>query len=373
MDYTIRTKCIFCFKSLTDTYFEKDYTCQVGHFMVDVNDDKFVEIPFNIYQCDYCNTVQTKYLGNLNEIYKINHADSTGQIMLDLHEVAKNIILKYKNNIKNIIEIGSSKGILADIILKNIETVYNIIEPSYWGDKSNKNIINDFYENVDDSNIDANTMIISHVFEHFYNPMEILDKIYNNKNIQNFLLVFPDLEYYINNQNLHVLNTEHTYYIDNLFLIKLFKNKGFNLLESYYHKNHSVIFYFQREAINIELIDFKNSNYSLANFYGNIFKKIEYVNNIIQKNLDKKIYIWPASIHSIYLSTFGLNDNFTGYLDNSVNKIGKKVYGTNKIIFDFNDIIMMNDKNTIIILNGGVFNVEIEKYKKVSNNITFYY
>jgi len=372
LNYTLRTHCIFCLNLLKNTYFEKDYDCQVAHYMVDLNDEHFITIPFNVYQCDYCNTVQTKYLGNLNDIYKINHADSTGKIMVDLHEITKNLLLKYKDNIKNIIEIGSSKGILADIILKNIETEYNIIEPCYWGDKTNKNVINDFYENVDDSHIDANTMIISHVFEHFYKPMEILDKIYANKNIEYFLLVFPDLEYYINNKNLHVLNTEHTYYIDNQFLIQLLKNRGFNLLDSYYHENHSVIFYFQREVFENKLIDFKNTNYSLDTFYGNIFKKIAFLNNIIEKNTEKNIYFWPASIHTIYLSAFGLSDKFYGYLDNSLNKIGKKVYGTNKEIFSFSQIIEANDKNTVIILNGGVFNREIEEHIKKSNNITFY-
>ena len=34
---------------------------------------------------------------------------------------------------------------------------------------------------VDDENIDANTLIISHVFEHFYNPIEILKKIHKLK------------------------------------------------------------------------------------------------------------------------------------------------------------------------------------------------
>ena len=73
-------------------------------------------------------------------------------------------------------------------------------------------IINDFFENVDYKKYnDSNTIIISHVFEHFYNPIEILGKLQNNLNIENILLVWPDLEYYKDNNTRHILNTEHTF------------------------------------------------------------------------------------------------------------------------------------------------------------------
>ena len=282
-----------------------------------------INIPFNIYTCSKCKTVQTKYLGDLNEIYKYNHATNTGSIMNNLHHKNLDLILKYKDNINNIIEIGCSKGTLSDLILNNIKLDYYIIEPNFIGDKNNKIIINDFYENVDDYNINANTIIISHVFEHFYNPKEILLKISNNKNIKNFFLVFPDLEYYINNNTLHVLNIEHTYYIDNDFLINYFENYGFKLIEKQDYIGHSVLFYFIKNNTpiinNNELI---NINYSLDIFYNKIFDTIKRFNDIINNNINKEIYIWPASIHSLYLIIFGLNDKLlSGMLDNCSKKL----------------------------------------------------
>jgi len=260
--YTERKTCIFCNTNLYNTFFEYDYKCPIAHYAVELENDLNTknmsiniskqsnefevltcksnitenvrnEIPFNIYVCSNCNTIQTKYLGDLNEIYKINHADSTGSIMTNLHNTINDIIFNYSSKIKNIIEIGSSYGVLADIIIKrfneeNIKLEYNVIEPDFKGNTENKNIFNDFYENIDDKNIDANFIIISHVFEHFYNPVEILEKISQNKKIKYFLLIFPDLEYYLKNNILHVLNTEHTYYIDNDFLINNIKNMVLN-------------------------------------------------------------------------------------------------------------------------------------------------
>ena len=148
--YTERKTCIFCDAILCKTYFDSDYTCPVAHYAVEPTDNNVeTHIPFNIYVCSKCNTVQTKYLGDLNEIYKTNHADSTGVIMSNLHKTTSELIFKYSSRIKNIMEIGSSYGVLADNIIQkmnenNIELEYNVIEPDFRGEQQNKIIYNDF-------------------------------------------------------------------------------------------------------------------------------------------------------------------------------------------------------------------------------------
>ena len=361
--FSIRKNCIFCNHGLSDTYFTEDLSNFVAHYSVDenYNNNNSHEIPFNVCICDNCNTPQIKYLGDLEEIYKINHADSTGEVMLNLHIENLNFILKYKDKINNVIEIGSSKGVLADLLLEKLNLTYFIIEPSYFGSlNDNKILINDFYENVDDSNIDADTLIMSHVLEHFYEPIKILEKIKNNKNIKNIFLTFPDLEYYVNNNVFHVLNTEHTFYVDNNFLINVFKFFGFELVEKIFYKNHSVLFYFEKtvgDGLGINF-DFKNQNYNLSKFYSKIKDTVNNFNEIINNNEDKEIYLWPASIHSLYLLMFGLNQTkLKGLTDNSPNKIGNKMYGTNLKVYDFKKV--SNEQNSTILLNGGIFNSEV--------------
>lgn len=370
MDYKIRTNCIFCESKLDSTFFENDFNNYVAHYGVDMSDNNFVSIPYNVCVCSKCKTPQNKYLANLDEVYKVNHADSTGTTMIELHKANLNMILKYKDNIHNILEIGSSVGVLADMILDKLDMTYNIIEPSFFGNKDNKVIYDGFYENVDDSNIDADTLVISHVFEHFYNPREILRKVSKNKNIKNFFLVFPDLEYYINNNVLHVLNTEHTYYVDNKFLVNILKLHGFDLVEETNYKNHSVIFYFRRNEEKVEnvTVDFINENYDLNTYFDRISDTVSYFNKVISSN--KNTYLWPASVHTLYLMVFGLNYNdISGLLDNSPLKIGKKMYGTNKPVYSFLDKI--KDKNSVILINGGVFNKEVENI--LEDNGTKYY
>jgi len=372
MSYTKRTDCIFCSEPLSSKLLEKDLINYNGHYAVNPTEFNFQNIPFNISICAKCKTPQNTYLGDLKELYKINHADSTGLIMKELHKSTLDLILTFKEDIKNIIEIGSSLGYLADLILNELDVDYNIIEPSYFGDRSNKRIIEDFYENVNDADIEANTMIISHVFEHFYEPLNILKKIHKNKNIENLFLVFPDLEYYINNEILHLLNSEHTFYVDNNFLVELFKSYGFELKRQNSYKNHSVLFYFKRIS-NLKLndkveINFINKNYDIEKFIQNIKHKVLTLNKYIIENPNRNIFIWPDSIHSLYLCMFGLDYyKLTGLLDNSLNKIGKKAYGYNIPIFNFYERVNQKNKSDTFFINGGIFNEEVKnKLKEIT-------
>ena len=379
MSYTVRTECIFCKNTLNTTYFENDYSFPVTQYQINI-DDKLpvIDIPFNVCICSKCNTAQTKYLGDLSDIYKINHADSTSRVMKELHVNVCEIVSKYSTDIRNIIEIGFSFGILSDMILeRNPNIKYYVVEPSFCGDRSNKTIIDDYYENIDDSNIDANTMIISHVFEHFFKPLDILDKIRKNSGIEHFFLIFPNLEHCMHACIPHFLHSEHTYYIDNTFLVKLCELYGFALVEQKYHKEHSVIFYFRRKTTNVLLDNgvIRNSDYSLDRFYSNIRLNVEYFNqHIYSVCSEHKIYIWPAAIHTIYLCKIGLSyKQIHGMLDNSPHKIGKKMHCIDLPIYSFSEILSMNAKNTTVILYGG-FNIkEITTQIETATNITFIY
>jgi len=73
--FTIRTNCIFCDNILNKSYFNSDYNIPIACYSKnEVSND--IIIPYNVYKCEVCKTSQTKYLGDLNEVYKMNHADN---------------------------------------------------------------------------------------------------------------------------------------------------------------------------------------------------------------------------------------------------------------------------------------------------------
>jgi len=351
MSYNVRKNCIFCNCYLSSKYFNNDLEIQVAQYCTDENCGML--IPYNVSICPDCNTVQILYLGPLDIIYKNNHVDNTSIILREMHGEFKKIIDKYSDSVQNILEIGSSNGFLCDIIIADYKNlVYNIIEPSYHGDCENRVIIKDFYENIDDSIIDFNTIIMSHVFEHFYEPLKIIEKIKNNKNITKIFLSHPDLEYYLENNVFHVLNTEHTYYIYNSFLVDLFNNYGFVLKDKSSFREHSVFFYFERtsEIVQKKLLNDK-VKIKIDNFFGGIYKIVDKFNNIIDNN--NKVYLFPCSIHSTFLFSFGLHiDKLEALLDNSTKKIDKHIYGYNLLCKSFKKIAE-DGNNKIILLSGG--------------------
>jgi hypothetical protein len=352
--YEEREKCIFCDSSDLNTFFDKDYksSLQLGtHY----TPQEAYFMPYNVLLCNICNSAQNKYIGNLSIIYDTNHVDDYGTTKTKKHKLLTNFIIENKN-IDGIIEVGSCNGILARNILENISTNYNIIEPSYTGDKNGINIIESFFENIDITSINANTLIMSDVFEHFYNPIDILDNIQKSHNIKYIFFSHPDFDYSIKNNFLTNLNCEHTFLIEHQFLFAFFEKYGFKLNRRFDFENFSLFLEFERTNIiqKIEKPIINNNLYSDTKIYfDKIINIVNNINYITNTNSSKKYYIWPSSIHSITLFTCGLDyKKLSGILDNSPNKIGKYLYGYNLLCSSFDDLLKNGNNDVVVFISG---------------------
>ena len=374
-DYTIRKNCIFCNSELLNNFFENDYSIPLAIYNKYKNNKDAKKIPFNVLCCQKCFTYQIKYLGNINEVYDNNNADNCGSIRTDMNDEFAIFIKNNINDINSILEVGAGSGSLSTSILNYIQNInYTILEPFYFGIKENRNIINDYIENVDLTSINTNILIMSHVFEHFYEPLKIIEKIANSKNIEYVCLNHPDLENNVKNNsyNVNVLNLEHTYYIENNFLKTLFLKYGFELIAEQKYKEYSILLIFKRTYdVNNEIV-LKNekSVNDITIFYNGILNKVNKINNlltIIDNNID--IHIFPCSYHTSYLFVFGLKANyFKSILDNSTTKINKYLNSYDIICESCNDFLE-NNKKSIVVLNGGCFNNELNLNK--ASNIIF--
>jgi hypothetical protein len=373
MHYSVRNKCIFCDTTDFDILFETDYQSSLSLALLK-SPELHGYMPYNILICKNCNTAQNKYLADLNIVYGINHQDNYGITKNLKHEQFKDFILENKNII-GIIEVGSCHNVLSKSILEKIETEYTVIEPSFTGYKDNINIISDYIENVDLQKIHANTIIMSDIFEHFYNPKDILNKLNTSSNIEYIYLNHPDFDYSIKN-NIHInLNCEHTFLIEHQFLFKIFEQYGFALNRRIDYKNFSLFLEFKRisytknENNNIILKNI-STNIDVKKYFNNIINKVKYINDFIENNSNGIFYIWPSSLHSIPLFTMGLNyKKLNGVLDNSPNKIGKYLHTYNLLCSSFDEIVKSENSNIYIIMGGaGNYCNEID-YKNSKVNI----
>ncbi len=378
--FTVRNKCIFCESTELNNYFIDDISTPVASYTEKEPSNSNIIIPYNIQRCESCKTFQNKYLGNLSDVYSINHASPYGKISMTKYiEFTKFINTTIgSENITGIYEIGAGSGALADNILKEFGDhiqKYYIVDPHYFGSLDKKEIVHKYAEEFDHNElIGANTVIMSHVFEHFYEPLKILTSIMENKNVEYICLDFPDLEGYIQNKTFNFLHIEHTYFAENNFIIQLFNKYGFTFIGKQHFAEHSVFFTFKRysSSINNELqLINNNSEKMITSYFDNLYNTIKVCNSIITSNPQVPAYIWPCSVHSQQLLIHGLSNSIiAGFLDNSPLKIGTYMYGYQLCCDSFNNLIEGANSPTIIILSGGCFNQEIiDSYNKNKNII----
>ena len=353
--YQEREQCIFCNCSEFETLLEDNYKAPITNILsFDLKENYFM--PYNIICCNNCNTCQNKYLADVQLVYDGAHNDNYGLVKNEKFNKMYNFITS-NEKINGIIEIGACHNFLAEKIIDTMKIPYTIIEVNNIKKNENINYINNFFENVDIIDINANTLIMSDVFEHFYNPTEIIKKIYDSQ-IQYIYINHPDFDYAINNNLLMCLNTEHTFLIEHQFLFSLFENNGFRLKCLQNFENFSLLLLFERidysfsKMINNNLLNINTKN-NVNKYINNMKRTATYINNIMNETPNKNYYIWPASVHSITLFMFNLNyKKLTGVLDNSPNKIGKYLQCYSLLCSSFNEILNSNDENTTIIISG---------------------
>jgi len=369
--YNIRTNCIFCASNNLKVLLKNDYTIPLRNYVIDVLDEKYHVIPYNIQLCNICKTVQTKYIGDLSIIYTNYPTSAYGTIRNKLNLEFAEVIHNNKH-INSIIEIGAGNGELSDILLEKKSYSYTIIDPSYSGTTTNRTILPLYFENLDLDSIQCDTIIMSHVFEHFYNPINILNKLRSISSLKYIHLALPDLDSFIQDGTYHVLNPEHTFYVTNQFIIDIFNYYGFKLNTIQTHHRHSIFIEFEKN-INPTQIHFpinNNTEKKVLNFFNKLLENIKYVNSNMY---ELPTYIWPCSMHTMFSLSFGLDRKYiTAALDNSPSKVNKYLYNFEIPTKEFSSIINSNETK-IVILVGGCYTTEIiEEVKRNKNNLVFF-
>jgi len=372
MTYTERTNCIFCKNEVLETLLESDSSTSIslGCLPGNERDDHVgskIMIPYNIQHCKECNSCQTKYIGDLQIVYETNHLDNYGTTKTKKFEQFSKFILENPCPDMNTLEIGACHTDMAEKILQETTGTYTIIEPAITTHIHNPrlNIINDFFENVDIEHEPFDAIIMSDVFEHFYNPVEIIRKI-QQSGIKYIYMNHPDFDYSITN-NINVsLNIEHTFLIEHQFLFSLFENHGFRLSKLKNFESQSLFLEFTRIPEDVSYNNLLLNINTLKNVKNHIYhlrEQSRIANEYMSNNPDKKYYIWPCSVHSATFFSFGFDyTKLTGICDNSPNKIGKYLNGYGLECVSFDSMVKGGDNNDeacIFISSAGSYTKEL--------------
>lgn len=339
----LRTECIWCGSRDLSDIFPVERLIPIASYTTEAPKPG-VWIPLNVQRCSQCFGHQVKTLGDPAIVYGKNHAYSYGTTLRDM---CKEFTVFLGSSGTNILEIGGGNGFLADMILaERPEIGYTIVDPSYFGSTERRSIAPCFFEDYLPSG-SPDTLVMSHVFEHIYCPRKVLEAI--PKSVTAVFLNFPDLESYVRNETFHVLNPEHTFFVENQFLVKTFQRYGFRCTKQQSFRRHSVFFQFERTTPS-EPESYTNlrADALIAQYFQSIGRKVAEI-----QAAPEPVYLWPCSMHSQYVLSFGVDvSRIRGFLDNCEAKHGTYLYGYSIPCLPF-------DANQTPVLLGGCFTPEV--------------
>ena len=340
--------------------------------IVDVSDYKSNEIKsLQFIGCENCGCIQLENVSPQSEIYAQPLQIFDGPSIRKHHDLFCDFIIQNINYNPNLFEIGGSYGKLANRIIskyseKSFNITYKILEFSadHYPSINNVEYISGNCEDYHYIGID--TIIMSHVFEHLYNPRKFIDNI-SKTDVQNIFISIPDMDGLIQIGDINNINILHTFYINTKFIVYLFQLCGFILKNKYEYTNNSIFYYFCKSSQKLE-VEYKQI-YLLKEipiFYETIISKIKSI------NIYNPFYICPSGFYGQFIY-FYLNENskknVKGFLDGDPFKINKRLSGTPLYIYEKKYI--SHFENVTILVSSAKYDKEIKRELLLYNsNIT---
>lgn len=372
-----RTSCVICgskkFKEVATI--EKNPIFMGTRGKLDPLKYEYEDLSF--ISCLDCGNLQISKLIPLEMLYISNHnVGVVGTTWSNHFSEFANFINENKFK-SNVLEIGCPSGkLVKKFLLINEDIQWTIAEPNPnlesikhlpHNIKYVKKWLSDLTNNVKHDNI-----VLSHVFEHLYNPYKELNKISNilNKGGRLFISI-PDMKHILYRKMLPPagMNFEHTFYLDEKNLISLFKRTGFKIIKKFNYINHSLFYCCEKTSETIENRDIlRLHNKNICNKFKNIIHDYRNIASQIvefMQKTDLPVYMYGAHFPAQLLFSFGVDKNkIKAVLDNSETKIGNILYGTDLTVYS--PQILKNEK-CAVICHMGPYTEEIKN--DILNNI----
>ena len=336
-----RNKCILC-------DFHLKYLCSIKNYkrlcLPEPDSTNVWDMTYGY--CDNCYSVQLMTLLDPNILYDGNYFQPLNKSYIWVqHNISFIQFIIYHLGIDQpIIEIGSSSFCIGKHLMHYYKdfTVFDY-SLSSCDKKENINYIEgncETYDFKENSNI-----IMSHVFEHLYEPKLFIQNCKKNK-IQNIFISIPKM-----NLTNHNINEQHTFLynendIEYIFSLYNYKLNKFNNFVSNDNSFHCLFFHFTfTECTQIEQIIIKNRH---------LYTKYFFENKI---TIPANSYICPASSYTPSLYDKISNpENIIGVID--INKLKTdKYFGFTKLqIKTYEELI---DKDATVIVHTSSINKNI--------------
>jgi len=357
--YANRNKCILCLdENLNDFFTIKNFPIIASPTSKSTTDDIFSNLEFKI--CVMCQCVQLTNLLDPSILYSFDNKSTLTPLWREHHSKFVEFI-ENSVDITSICEIGGGSNSLLDYF-KNTNIQYSILD-LYESTSKNKSIVYKVGNCEVYKDYSENSVILSHTFEHLYNPNDFLKNI-SESSVQNIFLSVPNFNSWLTNKlTVNILFNQHTFYFEKEQLYTLFANYGYIIKDYYLFKNHSIFIHFVK-SVPIENIIQPIS--VVESIYRHFSSKEDTIRKI---KLTTNSYIMPSFyIGQIIYHYINDKDKIIGFLDNDLNKCCKRLYGTPLVTYS--PSILSELQNISVILAVTPYFDEIcEQLKLINTNI----
>lgn len=347
-----RTKCVICNGNYRHIYAMKNTPISFCPRKIDQNDDRFVDLIF--CGCDQCGSVQLVNLIDPIILYDGSHNMTYLTPTWKEHHLKLSKFILDNCTTDHITEVGGGNGILAKHILQQITISYTIVDLCNMQDS----ILNIDYRqgNCEDYIFPNNDCVImSHVFEHLYNPMKFINNL-KLCGVTKVVISIPNMMKQIESEYLSVIHIEHTYLVDDNDTEWMFSQYGYKLIKKEYFGIHSIflVFEFVHNLQPLQMI-IRPERMNFVKDY--LIKREQKLSQII---IPSNSFIVPGGHYGQLIYMHLQHDNAVlGFLDNDKSKHGLRMYGTRLLTYPIEEVSKYNDIS--IILHGGPYTKEIQQ------------
>lgn len=364
-----RSNCVLCQGKLEEQFVMKNFPIYMGTTEQEQSKDLFQDMSFA--KCVECSSVQMKNLIPIEILYENNHAHGVGSTWDLHHEDFSNFVLKHSD--ENIFEIGGAHLKLANRLSKSDKIKSIQVSDFEFTGNPNSDKIRLLKGKFEPSSVTGknNTIVHSHVMEHFYEPMkEINDLAKLLDNGDKMLISVPMIDKMMEDGFTNAMNFEHTYGITEDTIEKILNNASMKIIEKKEFNKYCTFFAAIKDDSLIQKIFKKEESQYFYKFLDYHKKELESIKNFIET--PDNTFIFGAHIFTQFLLSFGLDESlFSCVLDNDEKKQGNRLYGTKLKVSS--PKVLKDCKSPIVVLKAGQYTKEIKKdiLENINSNTRF--
>jgi hypothetical protein len=255
-----------------------------------------------------------------------------------------------------VIEVGGASGDLANHLLGNTFREYTILELSVPARKTcDAQFVEGNCENFTFPR--GSVLILSHVFEHLYNPADFVNNCALN-GVTDVFLSAPDMAV-LEAVPIHI---EHTFYVESKDIIGLFSRSSYTLNRAFSFRDHSQFMHF---SYNTETTPMR-PEYDGARQDRVVRAMMERKQKFESLTIPAGSFISPAGPYGQMLQYYAKSTVLRGFLDNDLSKQRRRVYGTPNEVFPFSAV--PGSGPVVIILHAGPYSNELSEQIRSINH-----